>query len=432
MARKIRAGDRRLMSRTARETLKPNRKPYYRLIERGISLGYRKPIKGPGTWVVRRYIGDEKYSVRNLTTADGHPVFADDHENANAKNVLNFGQAQDALRSRKNQSAGVGGVYTVANALTDYYAAVEAEHRSTHDARTRANAFILPKLGKVKVTALTTKQLTKWRNDLAAVGARLRTREGEEQKYREANGDDAKRARRASANRTWSILRAALNLAFKHEEVPSDAAWRKVKPFKDVDAARPRYLTVEESRRLINACEGDFRQLVQGALTTGARYGQLAGLKVADFHRNVGTVDLRTRKGDGTERVHSCVLTDEGKTLFGQLTAGRSRDEFIFRKADGTAWSKNDHTRLMATAVKAGKIKPAISIHGLRHTWASLSVLAGMPLLVVAKNLGHADTRMAERHYGHLAPSFIADAIRQAAPTFGLKAGNVQIMRSTQ
>jgi len=46
--------------------------------------------------------------------------------------------------------------------------------------------------------------------------------------------------------------------------------------------------------------------------------------------------------------------------------------------------------------------------------------------------LGHADTRMAERHYGHLAPSFIADAIRQAAPTFGLKAGNVQIMRSTQ
>jgi hypothetical protein len=33
-----------------------------------------------------------------------------------------------------------------------------------------------------------------------------------------------------------------------------------------------------------------------------------------------------------------------------------------------------------------------------------------MPLLVVAKNLGHRDTRMVERHYGHLAPSFVADA----------------------
>src|SRR5262249_50871327 len=223
---------------------------------------------------------------------------------------------------------------------------VEAEHRSTADASTRAKAFILPTLGSVEVSALTTKQLTKWLHDLAATAARVRTREGEPQKFRKVDGDDAKRARRASANRTWTILRRALNLAFANEETPSDSAWRKVKPFKGVSAARPRYLTVEESKRLINACAGDFRQLVQGALATGARYGELAGLKVADFHRNVGTVDLRTRKGDGTERVHSCVLTDEGKALFGPLTAGRSRDEFIFRKADGTAWSKNDHTRL--------------------------------------------------------------------------------------
>jgi len=44
----------------------------------------------------------------------------------------------------------------------------------------------------------------------------------------------------------------------------------------------------------------------------------------------------------------------------------------------------------------------------------------GVPLLVVAKNLGHADTRMVERHYGHLAPSYIAHAIRANAPRFGM------------
>jgi hypothetical protein len=33
----------------------------------------------------------------------------------------------------------------------------------------------------------------------------------------------------------------------------------------------------------------------------------------------------------------------------------------------------------------------------------------GVPLMVVAKNLGHADTRMVEKHYGHLAPSYVAD-----------------------
>jgi hypothetical protein len=43
----------------------------------------------------------------------------------------------------------------------------------------------------------------------------------------------------------------------------------------------------------------------------------------------------------------------------------------------------------------------------------------GVPLMVVAKNLGHADTRMVEKHYGHLAPSFIIDAIhRRRAPLY--------------
>jgi hypothetical protein len=38
--------------------------------------------------------------------------------------------------------------------------------------------------------------------------------------------------------------------------------------------------------------------------------------------------------------------------------------------------------------------------------------------MVVAKNLGHVDTAMVEKHYGHLAPSFIAEAIRAGAPRF--------------
>jgi hypothetical protein len=45
--------------------------------------------------------------------------------------------------------------------------------------------------------------------------------------------------------------------------------------------------------------------------------------------------------------------------------------------------------------------------------------MARIQLLVVAKNLGHADTRMVEKHYGHLAPSYIRDAIRAGAPRFG-------------
>jgi hypothetical protein len=47
--------------------------------------------------------------------------------------------------------------------------------------------------------------------------------------------------------------------------------------------------------------------------------------------------------------------------------------------------------------------------------------LNGVPLMVVAKNLGHTDTRMVEKHYGHLAPGYVADAIRAGAPMFGIK-----------
>jgi hypothetical protein len=53
----------------------------------------------------------------------------------------------------------------------------------------------------------------------------------------------------------------------------------------------------------------------------------------------------------------------------------------------------------------------------------------GMPLMVVAKNLGHRDTRMVELHYGHLAPSYVADEVRAKAPKYGIKASNVVAIR---
>lgn len=422
MARKVRAGDAKLLSRTARETLKPSRKPYYRVIERGVYLGYRKPQRGPGTWVVRRYIGSDRYTVKNLTTADGFPIFADDHEAANGGTVLDFGQAQDAARAHKNILTGNAGPYTVGTAMDDYFGFLEAEGRAAHtirDARYRAKALILPKLGNIEVTALTTDKLRRWRDELVKARPRLRTKKGEAQQHRQVDGDDAKRARRSSANRTWTVLRAALNHAFENGKVPFDAAWRKVKPFKNVDAARMRYLSIPEAQRLINASDLDFRLLVQAALQTGARYSELARLTVADFNPDVGTIRVRQSKSGKPRHI---VLTDEGVALFKQLTAGHAGDELILHRKDGSAWAFAYQSRPMIEAVNRAKIKPAISFHGLRHTWASHAVMNGMPLMVVARNLGHADTRMVEKHYGHLAPSYVADAVRANAPKFGFKA----------
>ena len=46
--------------------------------------------------------------------------------------------------------------------------------------------------------------------------------------------------------------------------------------------------------------------------------------------------------------------------------------------------------------------------------------MRGVPLGVIAEQLGHADTRMTEKHYAHLAPSYVADTIRANFPELGI------------
>ena len=116
------------------------------------------------------------------------------------------------------------------------------------------------------------------------------------------------------------------------------------------------------------------------------------------------------------------LFRSEGIELFKRLTAGRAGAELILRKAHGDRWGKSNQTRPMFESCERAKIEPPANFHSLRHTFASHAVMAGAPLLVVAKNLGHSDTRMVEKHYGHLSQSYLADAIRKAAPRFGLDA----------
>ena len=259
--------------------------------------------------------------------------------------------------------------------------------------------------------------LRRWREGLVSTAPRLRTRKGEDQKFRETPvNEDSRRARRASANRTWTILRAALNHAFHDRKVESDLAWRTVKPFKNVSVARIQYLSIASAKRLINATDPEFRPLVQAALQTGCRYGELIRLQCRDFDPDAERLTVRQSKSGKPRHV---VLTDEGIALFTQLAAGRSGHELMLRKGNGEPWGASHQGRPMREACARTKITPAVSFHILRHTWASLAVMAGMPLMVVAHNLGHSDTRMVEKHYGHLAPSYIADAIRKGAPRFG-------------
>lgn len=430
MARTLR--DSTLDSRTARLRLSISGKPYYRSLEKGLHLGYRRG-KTAGRWVARYYVGDQTYRVETLGTADD---FSDD---ADGIAVLNFAQAQEEARKRfhavKRTAAGaepLAGPYTVAACVEDYLKWMEAKRKTAKDSRYRAEAHIIPTLGAVECSKLTKKQIDAWLTGMVDLAPRLRTRPGKEQKYREVldveearrqkSPDllkaalEAKRRRQSTANRNLTVLKAALNAAWRDGKIATDAAWRPVEPFPEADAARVRWLSSSEVTRLLNACDGEFKHLVQGALLTGARYQELARATVGDFNPNTGKLFI-PRSKSGRER-HVVLSPDEGVPFFLSLVAGKEYDALIFPRADGQAWGAAHQIRPMKEACRRARIKNA-SFHTLRHTYASHSVMR-MPLLLLATNLGHADTRMCERNYAHLSDNEATKAIRETSPRFGI------------
>jgi integrase len=417
-------------NRTARARLAGRRKPYYRRVEEGVHLGYRKPKgrKGlpaaSGKWVLRQYTGGQTYRLNVIATAD-------DFSDADGVKVLSFDQAvtkaRDLMVAHARGEAG-GPLITIADALHDYLAFLEHEGRGVRDARGRIDAFLIPQLGNWKITELTAEKLRGWLSALAQKPPRLRTSKGKTQQHAQLDraDDEAIRRRRATANRIFTTLRAALNHGFREGKISSDIAWRRVKPFKAVNSARLHFLSVAESKRLINACTPEFRPMVEAALCTGMRYSELARLEVQDFNSDAGTLAIRKSKSGKPRKVY---LTHEGAQLFKRLAAGHTAKDLLLTRGNGAPWGQANQQKPMQRACERAKIEPPLPFHQLRHTFASLCVKAGMPMKIVAEALGHASTAMTEKHYAHLAPSHVADTIRKHAPTFGLGKSNVVGLR---
>jgi integrase len=429
-----------ITTRASRERLKMRAEPHWRGVESGVALGYRRNARG-GAWLARLLSENGRYREGGIGRAD-------DTLPANGENVLDFRQAQaKAIAWAGQQRRVAAGLepmpsklpakpYTVSDAIADHLLDLAARgSRGLSQTDAKAKAHILPALGALPVGRLTRDKLRLWHRDLAAAPARLRSKPGAKVKERQtAPGDeDAIRRRKATANRVLTVLKAALNHArAEGKALCPDDAWALVKPYRDVDAPKVRYLSDEESLRLVNACPSDFRALVTGASLTGCRYGELAAMRAKDLDAESGTVNIPRSKNGKSRHV---VLTDEGRSFFARQAAGKPQAALLFER-DATAkqatrtteavtcraaWGKSDQFRAIAEACKAARITPAISFHILRHTYASRLARRGVPMPVIAAQLGHADTRMTERHYAHLAPSYIADTVRAAFGNLGLQ-----------
>ena len=426
-------------TREARRRLRARPEPYWMPIDRGLALGYRKTAEG-GTWVMRRYVTSAK-AKRGWRHVETRLRTSDDSRDADGAEVLDFGQAQRMLLDQARQQVlhSSGQLYSVADAVRDYVDWQRSHRKSAADTEFKLNAYVLPQLGRKLITDLKPSDFETW---LTAALKRRRKARKLPKKKRAGDGEapvpapapptpaelaERQRRRKATLNRVIGALKGCLNHAHAEQKVPSRDAWSRLKKFRSVEFARMRWLTVEEAKRLQNACAPDMRALVSAGLVTGCRAGELLAMRAGDFDPRSKTVLVADSKAGKSRRVP---LTADGVALFEGLIAGKLESESIFKRADGSTWYRVAMIRGMSAACKGGKVSPPATFHTLRHTWASHLVSQGVPLIFVADALGHGDTRMVEKHYGHFAQSAADDMIRAKLPSFGASADtNVSTLR---
>lgn len=77
--------------------------------------------------------------------------------------------------------------------------------------------------------------------------------------------------------------------------------------------------------------------------------------------------------------------------------------------------------------MKTAQLDAPVTFHDLRNTYGARLARAGVPM--TAAQLSHADTRITERHYTHLAPNYVTDTIRSHFRLLGISTSHVTALR---
>lgn len=204
-----------------------------------------------------------------------------------------------------------------------------------------------------------------------------------------------------------------LRHAYTTGRIESKSAWDRVKKIALSPMPRQRYLSVEECEKLLQACRPDLRALVQAGLLTGCRFGEIKRLRVGDFLAESGKLFIQLTK---RRRSRHVTLTERGTEFFARQIAGRRPGDYIMSPENAERWStRRYYHRIQRTAHRAD-IPPPINFQVLRRTYASHAAMAGVPLMVIANQLGHANTVTLEQHYLLLSDTYIDEVVRKSMP----------------
>jgi len=213
-----------------------------------------------------------------------------------------------------------------------------------------------------------------------------------------------------SINNHLAVLKRLLNMAKK---------WGYLATVPESDFLRVSeqtfdFLTAEESQRLINAADGQWRHMIVVALKTGLRIGELRALQWSDVdlvarkilvRHNLWRTTMGSPKNGKPREVPLC------DTVLVALRMQRHiRGPFVFCNEDGSFVSPGKCEKPLKRAYKKAGLRE-ISWHMLRHSFASHLVIVGASLKVVQELMGHADIKMTLR-YAHLSPEVSCHAVK--------------------
>ncbi|EKN4769340.1 tyrosine-type recombinase/integrase [Yersinia enterocolitica] len=154
------------------------------------------------------------------------------------------------------------------------------------------------------------------------------------------------------------------------------------------------YLSKEECFALLDALDGAERLAVDIALSTGARWGEVAKLEQAQVRHGritfVNTKNGKNRTVPISEQLFNTIKMRKGKAVFPTLNYVHIRETI----------------KQIAPGIPKGQ-----AAHALRHTFASHFMMNGGNILTLQKILGHSKIQMT-MIYAHLAPDYLQDAVR--------------------
>ena len=205
--------------------------------------------------------------------------------------------------------------------------------------------------------------------------------------------------------------------------------------------------------KLIQSAEPGFAQTILTTFPlTGIRHGEMLGLMWRDIDFEQSEITIRRnwsgRYRDG-EPVFSTPKTKHsirkiripGELCLTlkkwKLQCPPSKWDLVFPKADGRPQDRKATWRAFDTAVKAANEKAKgegeklrrLTVHSLRHSFASIHLMNGTPIPEVSSMLGHANVNITLTVYTHFIPKMQTDSSsRLAAAIFnGQKADSDQL-----